>query len=402
MFMKDEKWLIVVTAGRWQYDGIIEAKKLGLKILSIDTDPYAKGFEISDYKLISNLQNYKLLIEKIKKLNFNIVGVISFCSEVGLLLCAKIRKAFSLPGINEETTLNIIDKGNQRKYWKNFVPGPEYFNIYGCKKIALKDSKNIKFPYIIKPTDSSGSRGITKISSINDNICEAIESAFKHSISKKIIIESFMTGKEFTVEVFLDNSQIYILAITKKNKVKGTKGTVASELITPEINRKLFTKIEQVVRDSYLKLNYRNGPGHAEIIISKSGKIGVVEIAGRGGGFMVFDKLVPYASGINVSKLSILQAIGNKIKKFNVRRNYVALCFFPNYSKGTVVKIKGFEKFNKLKNVEGSSFVNLGDKISVARTDADRMGYFICKENNYESLLKKVKYCKKLIQFEVI
>ena len=40
-----------------------------------------------------------------------------------------------------------------------------------------------------------------------------------------------MTGKEFTVEVFLDNSQIYILAITK-NKVKGTKGTVASELIT--------------------------------------------------------------------------------------------------------------------------------------------------------------------------
>ena len=116
---------------------------------------------------------------------------------------------------------------------------------------------------------------------------------------------------------------------------------------------------------------------------------------------MVFDKLVPYASGINVSKLSILQAIGNKIKKFNVRRNYVALCF-PNYSKGTVVKIKGFEKFNKLKNVEGSSFVNLGDKISVARTDADRMGYFICKENNYESLLKKVKYCKKLIQFEVI
>ena len=42
MFMKDEKWLIVVTAGRWQYDGIIEAKKLGLKILSIDTDPYKR------------------------------------------------------------------------------------------------------------------------------------------------------------------------------------------------------------------------------------------------------------------------------------------------------------------------------------------------------------------------
>ena len=69
--LKNEKWLIAVTAGKWQKHGIKEARSLGIKIIGVDADPEAVGFDEVDYKLIIPFDNHQNIIEALRKLNFN-------------------------------------------------------------------------------------------------------------------------------------------------------------------------------------------------------------------------------------------------------------------------------------------------------------------------------------------
>ena len=94
------KWIVFAPSGKWQMEGINCAKKLGYKILSIDSDENALGFQISDLNLVYELDQYEEILTKIEFLDLNLKTAISFCSDVGIELCAVIRQKFNLGGYN--------------------------------------------------------------------------------------------------------------------------------------------------------------------------------------------------------------------------------------------------------------------------------------------------------------
>ena len=91
---QDDEWLVAVTAGRWQRHGIQEAKLAGLKILAIDADANAEGFADADHAMHIDFDDHDSIIKSIRDLGFNIKGAVSFCSEVGMTLAARIREEF--------------------------------------------------------------------------------------------------------------------------------------------------------------------------------------------------------------------------------------------------------------------------------------------------------------------
>ena len=111
----NDQWLVSVTAGKIQCHGILEAKNLGYKIISIDQDPNAEGFKISEKIINHNLNETEKILKTIDDFNLNIVASVCFCSEAGLSLCAKIREKFNLPGEKEETYKKFLNKGVQRE-----------------------------------------------------------------------------------------------------------------------------------------------------------------------------------------------------------------------------------------------------------------------------------------------
>ncbi len=374
---REERWLIAVTAGRWQKHGIREAKKAGIKILAIDSDPNAEGFTEADQTLCMNFADHGLVIDALKKFNIVFSGAVSFCSEVGMMLAANIREAFDLPGPRRELCEKLLDKAVQRNIWKEKnVPGPSMYKLFHNASGTVEELKKFDLPFIIKPIDSSGSRGVAKIESVTDDLVAVVTNAFRFSTSGKIIAESYMDGTEFTVEVFVVTGKVYVLAVTEKKKVAGTRGTVAKELATPDRPKNSIQKIEQAVIDAFTALGYTDGPGHAEIILMKDDSVGVVEVAGRGGGFMVFDKLVPCASGINIARLTALQAVGLPVEEIKIKTAAVVLRFFPS-SPGVLQAISGFDAANLIKGVEAAPFVELGERFDKAKADGDRLGYIL-------------------------
>lgn len=397
---QDEIWLVAVTAGRWQRHSIREARAAGLKVLAVDADANADGFVEADYVLNMELGDHDSVIRKLRSLNKNIKGAVSFASEVGMMLAARIREEFDLPGPRAELCQRLIDKATQRRIWseKN-VPGPKWIS---CKNVqeAFAAVSLLGFPLIIKPTDSSGSRGVTKIESIDENIADAISEAFRFSRSGQVILEEFMAGTEFTVEVFGDKGEINVLAVTEKKKVEGTRGTVACELATPDRPENVLMRIANAVAEAFRALDYTEGPGHAELILKEDGHVGLVEVAGRGGGFMVFDKFVPTVSGINIAMLTSLQAVGLPVGQVSNSKRSAVLRFFPSRP-GVLKAYSGFEQANLIEGIDAAPFVKVGDKFNRAAVDGDRLGYILSSAETPGRAQELADQAEGLIKFDI-
>lgn len=373
---EDEIWLVSVTAGRWQKHGIGQAQLAGLKVVAVDSDPNAEGFHEADEFICMDTDDSEGVIKALQGLNINIQGAISFCSEAGMILAAHIRESFNLPGPRIEQSRKLIDKGIQRKLWYEAgVPSPR-FQTFKSKEDVIAAIPIFGFPLIIKPTDSSGSRGVTKIESIHDDLGLAVERAFNYAKTGEILLEDFMLGVEFTVEVFCVDGKVIVLAVTEKKKVDGTRGTVARELATPARSKELVARITDAVIAAFVALDYFEGPGHAEAILMEDGSVGLVEVAGRGGGFMVFDKFVPSTSGVNIARLTALQAVGFHLEPFTVKERASVLRFFPSKA-GRLLSIYGFDEANIVQGVEAGCFVKSGEIFDDALVDGDRLGYIL-------------------------
>lgn len=398
--MKNEEWLVSVTAGTIQCHGILEAKKIGLKVLSIDEDSNAKGFNISDKIINLSLSNTDEILKIIKDMNLNIVGTVSLCSDAGLILCGKIREYFNLPGEKVNTYKKFINKGVFRTILsKNLITNPHWV-LVSNQSDARSYIDKFNFPLIIKPTESSGSRGVSKINSkTQNNLDLLITKAFQYSKNNEVIIESYMDGYECTVETFTDKGITTILAITEKLKVDNTDGLIASELRTFNKESRIYNEISILIIKVIKIMGFNYGPCHSEVIIMKSGKIGIVEIGARGGGFLVFNSLVPLISGINIAKLTILQSVGIEIKIGEVEKNHAILKFIIPKN-GRIKSISGFDKINEIEGLSAQSFVKIGDTVKFSESDGDRLGYILSSAKSYEQAEKLISNNENLIIFD--
>ena len=397
------KWLIFVGAGKWQKEAIIQSKKLGFKVIGIDSNAKAEGLKFVNLKIISN--NNLKIINQLRGLNKNYVGAISYCNDYGMILAAKIRKTFNLKGISEKISRRMINKIQQRRIWtKNKLPCPAWITVKN-KNINFKKKLNkFKFPLIVKPSDSAGSRGITKVYKFYQ-----VETAFKKAINyskeKKVIIEEFFKGQEYTVESFCHAGTVNILTITKKYKVPYTNSTVANKLETIRENTQSFRILKKLAIRALKALEYNEGPSHTEILLNiKKNKKILVETSGRGGGFNLFDGLVRVASSENIIKKTIEHAAGKNLN-FNFKKKNDAILKFFTGIKGVVKEIKGFDlikKYNTKKiKIIGSSFVKKNQLINNSITDSDRLGYLLCWGRNKKQLSKIINAVEKKIVFKI-
>ena len=392
------KWFVAVTAGRWQLNGIHAARALGYKVVAIDADPEAEGFAYADHIINLPLIDVEAIFSELRMLNGDIRGVVSFVSDAGVPLAAAIREYFDLPGARPELCSRLINKVLQRRIWAEYgVPGPRV-EVVTTPEAALPAIHKFGFPLVIKPADSSGSRGVTKLESCNDDVVGAVERAFYFARTKQVLLESFMDGVEFAVESFSVRGEHHILAVTEKLKVEGTRGTVARELATPKRSQAVIDRIGEVVISAYRALGYQDGPGHAEVMLMKDGSMGLVEVAGRGGGFQVFDRLVPSVSGVDIARLTAMQAVGMRLDTILPERNAAVLRFLPS-RQGKLVAIRGLELANKLMGVEAGAIAKIGDMFTAAATDGDRLAWILTSGATADIAQQRADKAEKLISF---
>ena len=391
---------MAVGAGRWQVLGIHAAKMAGLKVIAVDGNSRAEGLSQADVSLVVDIRDASAVIDAIVGTGISPDGAIAFCNEAGMQTTAAIREHYHLPCAGTLTTLALTNKAIQRSKWTDAkIPGPKW-RVVRSESEVQRAVNEIGGRVIFKPVDSSGSRGVGVVN-LGKNWKKSFLAAKKNSTVKDVIIEEYICGVEHTVETFTHRGKTHILAVTAKMKVPGTHGTVACKLESAQLELKTARRVNAVVRKALAVLGYVNGPGHTEFLLTRNGEIFLVESAGRGGGFMVADGIVPLASGYNLAQACALQAVGldPELPKKGPKRS-VLLRFIPS-RKGTVKFVHGFGPDDEIEGVISEPIVTLGQKLGKASCDGDRMAFILAGAESISEARKKADLREQRIEFTI-
>ncbi|WP_396223011.1 ATP-grasp domain-containing protein [Gemmatimonas sp.] len=368
--------LIAVGAGRWQLPGIRAARAAGIAVLALDGQPDAPGLGEADRGLVVDIRDEAAVRTAVTALEIRPTGAVAFCNEAGMRTAAMLRDHFGLPGPSRAVTEAMTRKDLQRAAWTAAgLPCP------GWRVVCAPDDVPAALAAvggrcIVKPVDAAGSRGISVLDP-GDPWQAAYARAVAASQCGRVIIEAFVVGLEHTVETFSNAGETRVLAITRKRKVPGTSNTVASELETVDYPPDEQHAIGLLVKAALAALGYRDGPGHTEVLRTASGALVLVESAGRGGGFMVADGLVPLASGFALAEYTARQAAGHSLVWPPAATARAAVLRFVPSRPGRVRAIHGFTSADQVDGTCSEPLVSVGQVLSQASNDGDRMAFVL-------------------------
>jgi len=391
------KTLLVIGTGNYQYPGILKAKQMGLTVIGTDYDPNAIGAKDCDHFYVIDVKNKEENLKIAQK--HKIDGVVSFATEIAVPTVSYIAERLNLPGIDYETAINATNKLKMRQIFeKERIPSVKFFEVTTLESL-IEAVDDIGFPAVLKPADSSGSRGVTVIHS-KEELSNAYNRAIGYSREESCIVEEFFEGIECTIEGFSYKGNHTVLAISQKEKPE-TKYRVATELFyPPTFTKDKIDKIEKTVTNAVVALGIDNGMTHTEVIINESGDLMVVEVAARGGGFGISNKIIEFISGFDPITALILLSIGENIE-VNVETHNSAILKFYAPTPGILEKIIGVEKLKDIQNTEVEFFINEGEVIPPLMTDGSRTASIISWGKNREEVSKHVSEVEEAIEFKI-
>ncbi|MEL7588466.1 MAG: ATP-grasp domain-containing protein [Prolixibacteraceae bacterium] len=375
------KKLFIIGAGEMQVPIIKKAKEMGVFCIVSDFDPKAPGFELADLKLnISTLDFENTLTAAIQ---FKADGILT-TSDYPVRTVAYVCEKIGLKGLSRYSAEACTNKYLQRtSVSASGIHMPKCYSLSSAEEINnyLND---LVFPLIVKPIDSSASRGVSK--AINkEEFFTAFHHALNYSVEKKVIVEEFVEGPEYSVESLTQNGETHTIAITQKS----THGSdnryfVESRHIVPaDITATQEGEIQLYAKKVIEALKIDNCATHLEIKLSSKGPV-MIEIGARLGGDYITSDLVPLATGVDMLKNVIKIALNEKIDVRKKKSQFSGIEFVTS------------ENYNDAKR-----FI-LENKMSVIKYDLkpykenpvtnslDRLGYIIVTSDNRESLVQQL------------
>lgn len=362
---------------------IQKVNDMGHESIALDYDEKAVGFEYAQKKYVVSSTDAEKVLEVAKKEN---VDAILTTSDYPVNVVAKVCKILNLPAMSPEVANICTNKYLQRKLFSdNGINAPKFYLISDDKTI----DEFTDYPYIVKPVDSSASRGVKKVANIEE-MSEAIKEAREYSRTGQVLIEQFIGGKEFSVETLTQNNITTIVNITEKLVIGEDYGYFVEDThIEPaRISAEDWTLIEEQVKKALTCIKANNCPSHTEVKLW-SGKAYIIEMACRLGGDYITSDLVPLSTGIDMLANLVHIALGEpidvekKISKISMvqflnQENYEHCQEFIEGNKDCISRFEVKPKHNH-----------------PIKSSLDRMGYIIMQLDSHkqcEEVLQQIKH----------
>jgi carbamoyl-phosphate synthase large subunit len=384
------KLLLILGGGSNQLPIVKTARDIGIRTLVSDLNIVEECKSLADHTEKADITDKHAILEMAQR--YKIDAVLADQNDLAVPTAAYVAENLGLRGIGYEVALRFTNKFLMRQSLKDKLPfNVPAFSFFDDINLALNFCKgnNHLFDYIVKPINSQGSKGVTRLNS--QDYEEMIRKTYHESHQRGILIEQYIPGYEYSVEAFTENGMVHNLAVTKKyhydsNSCLDEKNTWLGDIST-ELEQELFDLNKKIIH--VLGLSF--GITHAEFKVN-NGKPYLMEIAARGGGGSISNKVIPYLTGFEPAKNLICNLLGMpcNIQIQDYKSKFAILKFF-SFEPGKVKKLHVNRKaIDDL--IEFQLDIKDGDIIKPVLDSRDRCGYFIIRGENRQALLDKEKW----------
>lgn len=300
--------IVIIGANDFQNQLILKAKEIGLETHVFAWKDGSIGEKTADYFYPISIIEKEKILEECKKINP--IGICSIASDLATITVNYVAENLNLPCNPYQITQQCTNKYKMREQFKaHNIKTPGFIKVKENDKNI--DINNLRFPVIVKPTDRSGSRGITKVLNKED-LLDAIKYATKDSFEKSAIIEEYIEGEEYSCECISYNGNHKFLTFTKKYTTGAPNFIETGHMQPSDIDIKYQENIKKEIFKALDSLGIVNGASHTEFKIDEDGNIGIIEIGARMGGDCIGSDLVRLSTGYDFTKMVIDVACGKE------------------------------------------------------------------------------------------
>lgn len=388
----------MLGAGRQQLPLLQTARRLGLRAVAIDPSPNAPGRRLTDsfYELdLADLTACRFVAERERA-----KGVLTAAADFPVSTVAHVCAKLGLHGLSESAAESSTNKRQMRRKLQAagvLCPRSLAANTYSQMMTALSQ---IGRPAIIKPTVSSGGRGVTRVAADTSahEIRDAYESAMRHTRAEGVLVEEFIDGPEFSVEMLTFAGRTEVVAVTDKKITNDSYCVEIGHSQPALVNEAVRNSIVATALASVAALGIDWAASHAEIRLGQSGPC-VMEIGARLGGGCITSHLVPLSTGIDMSRAAIEIAMGHAPDLRRTAPRGAAIRFFVP-KPGHARQINGIEAARRMPGVcEIEIYLPNDDIVPALRDSTGRVGHVICEGVDAHEAIERGEAAIRSVQF---
>ena len=396
------KKIMVLAAGLLQIDVIEKAKSMGYYVLAVDGNPKAPGFNVADKAICADIVNEDTML-KIAR-DEHVDGVIHPCSEVSMAVMGRINDELGLSGISREQAICATNKHLMRKaFEKGNAPSPKSILAQDAEDAWSRLQNEFDTNAILKPSRNSGSRGIAKVSRNMDkgDFIRAYDESLNESRDHSVLIEQFIEGPEFSIEMIVWQGEIHVLTVTDK-KTTGAPHFVELGHNQPSCFSDADVETLKAAAIAGVKaLGVNNCACHAEAKLM-NGKAYLMEVGARLGGDFISTELTHLSTGVDMVAAAIDVALGVD-PDLSVKEEPKGVCiryFCPK--PGKLVRISNTEVLNNPHVYLWEIYPKEGDVIPAVTSSLCRSGHVIVTEKTPQKAIELAERLIESVKFETV
>ena len=321
-------------------------------------------------------------------------GIMSFGVDPGVIAASYVQNQMGLPSFGPFESVDILQHKDKFRAFltDNGFNVPWAFG-FSSEREAWESRHKFTYPLIVKPTDSAGSKGCTRVDS-EEELIDAIQYAFKYTISGHIIIEEFLEKKGCSSDsdsYTKDGELKFVSFSSQRFDPKALNPYAPSAFSWPST----FTKEEEEYLTSEIQrlitlLGMKTSVFNIEVRVATNNKPYIMELTPRGGGNRLCEML-RYATGVDMITAITRAMVGDdpEVIEQKTYNGHWAEIILHADKDGEFVELQ-IDPSLPAEVVEEDLWVNSGDLVHGFEAANDAIGTLILRFENAEDLEKAI------------
>ncbi len=307
------KSILMLGGSRQQVVAIEKAKELGFRTVLCDYLPDNPGQYVADVFYQESTTDRERMLEIARA--EGVSGVLAYSSDPASPTAGYVAEELRLP----TNPLAAIETMSEKHLFRAFLkeaglPCPQAFGFArdASPEEVAACAEGFRFPLVVKPTDSSGSKGVTVLEDLS-GLEAAIAHAAEFSRNGVLICEEYIRKTFPHViggDIFVVDGEVRFWGLMSCLRDEGLGGLVPVGEKTPSgLSTRQNAAVKDVLQRLVTALGVRFGELNVEVIVGEGDVPYVLELGSRAGGNMIPVQLTD-ASGVDLVAANVLCAMG--------------------------------------------------------------------------------------------
>lgn len=404
--MNDRIKMMILGAALEQKPLYLRAKDMNYYTIAIDADPKAECFSFADKYYIVRPDAKKKLLDIAQEEKVN--AVTSMITEWAHESIDYVSRRLGLPSFSKPSMQATIDKLKMRQFLKR----AKLNQLLNYQQVAKERDvylflKKVKKPVVLKPVDSSGQRGVSKID-LPSQIKAAYAYAIAHSRKKTFIVEEYFPGREFHCTAAVLNGKIAALSLSTRILSKSAFGVAVRHIYPADVDESVKEKIYDICTQLIDLFKQRNAIIYPQFMINNNDVV-LIEYAERmPGGFL--HRLFELTQGFDMVKFQLDMSLGrvksSKDYILPTRHNCLTIKFLTAKNgyegellPGRIREVKNLEAVRSSKGIIDAGFFGKDRIVRPLRTGLDRFFYIIASGRTAQEAIDNSDIAAEKLEF---